>query len=360
MATTRKTMKSGNDGSVGDLMVPRSACVFACPVDAVRFADEGEKNTFWIRAYDGGISEHWYWGRLAFDLEGITFASKRLPVLDSHYTASRVGFTTKNEIDEAVTFEGKFLSNAKATELRRDMKEGFPMQASLQFGSIQVEQVAEGATAKVNGRTLKGPGAVFRKGQVIEVSMAVLGAMPNTQSTAFAGDDTDTIEVERFLKEQTMKTDDKSAMTVETFQAEHADLYEQILAAGRAAGAAGEKERFAAIAKACGDDAALAADCFAAGMTVTEALTKCNAKLSEALAAANQKLAGHTKTPVDPAKAEFKAQLPPNGGASIKKFDETAATDAELEAHFAVTPELRDQFTSAKSYIAQVRHPANQ
>ena len=109
----------------GELMVPRLACVFACPQDAVCFADDPEKNTFGIKAYDGGIASHWYWGNLAFDLDGITFASKKLPVLDTHYTGSRVGFTTKAEVDETVTFEGRFLSNAKATELRSDMKEGF-------------------------------------------------------------------------------------------------------------------------------------------------------------------------------------------------------------------------------------------
>ncbi|MFH1574532.1 MAG: hypothetical protein ABIG68_11140, partial [Acidobacteriota bacterium] len=88
----------------GERSAPRSACVFACPDGAVRFErnDGADSGRFEIQAYDGGISQHWYWGNFAIDLEGLSFAAKKLPVLDSHWTSDRIGFTTKQEIGNQV------------------------------------------------------------------------------------------------------------------------------------------------------------------------------------------------------------------------------------------------------------------
>ena len=61
-------------------------------------------------------------------------------------------------------------------------------------------------------------------------------------------------------------------------------------------------------------------------------------------------------TPAAKARQEFIAQPAP-ADAPVE-FDEAKATDAELEAHFAATPDLRDRFSSAKAYVANVRHPA--
>lgn len=148
----------------GGTKAPKSACVFACPEGAAQFAAGDDANgRFTLQAYDGGVNPHWYWGNFAIDLKGLSFASKTLPVLDSHWTSDRLGVTTKQEISGKVTAEGRFLSNAKAQELRKDMQDGFPMQASLSGRPMKIEQVAEGAFAEVNGHKLKGPGAIWRQ-----------------------------------------------------------------------------------------------------------------------------------------------------------------------------------------------------
>jgi len=167
--------------------IPLEACRFIWD-DAVQFA-QGDKseNRFEILAYDGSIiAKHWYWGNLGIDLDGLSFEQDRTPVFDSHNYDRRIGFATAQEIRPKVRFTGQFLENGEAQKLRTDMKAGFPMQASLGLVPLDVEQVKEGASMVVNGRRLEGPGAVFRKAQIREVSMAAFGAAPGTSATAFA------------------------------------------------------------------------------------------------------------------------------------------------------------------------------
>jgi hypothetical protein len=242
------------------------------------------------------------------------------------------------------------------------MIDGFPMQASLSGTPMKIEQIEDGASTRVNGHTLEGPGAVWREATINEVSMCVFGALQNTQSTAFADPDNQQIEFELLGKDTPMSEKEKAALTLETFKADHGDLYNQIVASAKADAVKAEQTRFASMKSACGEDVALAAECFAAGLTVPDALTKRNEKLASQLKAANELLAKAATVAADPvarATAEFKAQpAPQTEMEKAAKFDEAKATDAELEAHFAATAALRDQFSSAKAYVAHVRHPA--
>jgi len=156
--------------------------------NAVRFVKKG-KNGFTIEAYDGGIvPNHWYWGNLAFDMDGLTWERPTTPVFDSHDYDRRIGFSTSRQIRPKVTISGTFLDNEAAQQLRRDMQQGFPMQASLGLNPVEVEQIKKGETAQVNGHTIEGPGAIFRKASIKEVSMAAFGAVPGTSATAFSGE----------------------------------------------------------------------------------------------------------------------------------------------------------------------------
>jgi hypothetical protein len=342
----------------GETSVPADACIFIRP-DAVQLADGDEPSGFEIEAYDGGIiPNHWYWGNLAFDLSGLAFENKkRTPVFDSHDYNVRLGFSTKQSVRPTVHMAGEFLENADAQSLRSDMKKGFPMQASMGVLPRIVEQVSEGASVEVNGHTLKGPGAVFRKALIREVSMCPFGAVPNTSSTAFADPNSQQIEFELLGKDTPMAPESKPALTMEILKAEYPEIFQMSFQAGQGAGAAEQLDRFKALQKACGDDTALLAECFAAGLTVAETLAKRNEKLAAELKAANEKLAAKPKprSAVDAATAEFIEQPAPKDKAA--EFDEAKATDMELEAHFAATPALRDQFSSAKAYVAHVRHP---
>jgi len=343
----------------GGTHAPQAACVFNCPPESVCFTDgSDEQKRFAIEAYDGGIIlNHWYWGNLAFDLDGLKFAGRRTPVLDTHDTAARLGFATKQNIDdEGVHFEGQYLRNARAREVQADMADGFPMQASLSLSPGIIEQVKDGETTEVNGHRLRGPGAVFRQTVIREVSMCVLGAAPNTSSTPLGGGD-NTIEFSLTQRKDPIMANEKKteAVTLESFKAEHPDLYEQALTLGGEA----ERSRFAELQKACGDDAVLLAQAFAEGWDTEKVHAARAEKLAAENAALKDKLAERQSTPnasQDAATQEFIEQPAPQDEAEKEtEFDEATATDEQLREHFAADPELREDFGgNVDEYVAFV------
>jgi hypothetical protein len=287
--------------------IPPGACLFAWQ-DTTK-ADRTE-NTFRIHAYDGGIIEgHWYWKNLAFDLKGLSFASDPLPVLESHYTGARIGVTTEHQIRDAVTFRGKFLSNSQAQQLRQDMLDGFPMQASLSVRPSRIERIEEGAAAQVNGRTLRGPGNIFRQARIDEVSICVFGAAPNTSTTAFAGGRGPVIVPVAF---------DEATATDDQLRAHFAATQHL-------------RDQFS------GPDAYVANVRHTGGRIPTDALAVQPGDTLAALENENRRLLAQLRIAEDRRLAEN-------------------LTDEQLVAHFTRSPDLRDQFSSAQAYVAHMRH----
>jgi len=289
---------------------PLKACVFdrLCEVQ-FGSQDDKEGNDFSITAYSGQIiTNHWYWGNLGFDLKGIAFAKKVSPVLEEHFRSSRLGFTTKQEATDKVVVEGKFLSNQTAQQMKGDIKEGFPMQASMYLVPTIIERIADGETSKVNGHTLKGPGTVFRKSTIKEISMCVFGADDNTQSLAAAEDDEKQIQFNTVKKENEIMADTtKQEITAETFAADNPVLFEKIKSDAKAEGKAeGEKEtmdRFGKFTEKFGDDPAFVIEQFKTKATLAAAVEAENAKLKkEASDKASDK---DTETKVEAAETEF-------------------------------------------------------
>jgi hypothetical protein len=279
--------------------------------------------------------------------------------LEEHFTSRRIGFATKQEVADQVTFEGRFLENDTALAMAKDLKAGFPMEASLFVPPSVVEQVAEGASVQVNGHTLEGPGAVFRKAVIKEVSMCVFGADGNTQSTALADNDNKQVKFNLIQEKQIMP---QEIITKETFASQYPDIRTAIFAEGQAAGKTegekAERERFARLQKACGADSELLVKCFAENMDTGQAQEALIAKLSSANTELTKKLGeiNQAGKKADPAVSEFNNQPDPEHKAT-GKFDEAKATDAQLKEHFAKMQDLQDRFSSAESYIAAIRHP---
>ncbi len=346
-----KTTNSGNTA-------PSNACVFA-EQGAVQFTQsdgDDKANGFSIVGYSGGIiKNHWYWGNLAFDLSGTKFAKSPTPILEEHFTSARLGFTTKQEIADKVTVEGTFLDNDTAGQMAADIRAGFPMEASLYIQPSVVERVDEGASVKVNGHVLKGPGRVFRKAVIKEVSMCVFGADSNTKSLASAAGDDGQIKFNFTNKETHLMAEQENSehlviegLTADKFAEACPGIHKTIVAAGRAEGIKAGQARFAELKEACGDDFELLAECFSQGKSVTEALKAANAKLTEA----NAKLAKQVKTPKSPddlAKQEFS-----DDENSQDHTQEADSGDEEgLKAEFAESADLQSEFgRNVKAYLA--------
>lgn len=133
---------------------------------------------------------HWYFGTLAVNLEGIEWQGKHVAALLDHDATRRVGYTTKLYRDEesGLVAEGVMLSNDDATRVRADSEEGFPWQASCYLVANEVTALDKGDSAEVNGHTVEGPATIFNSSQLREVTFCALGADPNTASDASLSD----------------------------------------------------------------------------------------------------------------------------------------------------------------------------
>jgi len=347
--------KSSKKQSFEEPQAPVRACIFN---SSLNFAEAEERPGFTIIGYSGKIiKDHWYWGDVAFDLQGLRFAKRPTPILEEHFTSRRIGFTTKQEITDKVTVEGLFLENDNAVSMAKDLKAGFPMEASLFVPPSVVEKVEKGASVEVNGQTLHGPGAVFRKAQIKEVSMCVFGADSNTLSAAYADNDKTKVKF-NLIKEKTIMADEQ--LTSETFAELHPEIYKEVFEKARAEGietgkAEAQKSAakwFAELKKICGGDQELLVEFIEKQTGIEDAKAAKMAKLEATNKQQAEQIKELSEKKVDPAVDEFRDQ-PPAPGAE-EKFDEARATDEQLKDHYAKTRALQDEFHSVEAYLAYI------
>ena len=151
-------------------------------------------------AYSGGvIRDHWYWDNLAIDLDGIKFSGNRFPVLENHSTDRKIAVIGKPVIEDGKLMapeNAKFMPTEASEEFQKLYAEGFPYQSSIYAKPSNVERIAEGAKAEVNGFTLKGPGTIWRQCEFKEMSVCVFGWDSKTQASAFSKDEFEMLSYE--------------------------------------------------------------------------------------------------------------------------------------------------------------------
>lgn len=318
---------------------------------AVEFAAGGEeKESILLTLYDGSIVAHWYWGNLAFELKTMKMAKKRNPILYSHDTSQRIAYSDEATFEDKFTMEGKFLNTPAAMQLKEEMEQGFPFEASLRFDPerTKIERVAEGQEAEVNGRKLKGPGTVMKNAVIMEGSVCVFGALKNTNSEAF-----EILDEEKQLseKENIMPAEtetEKMELTAETFASEYPELHKEVTEAAKAEGVKETKELFGKFAEKFGDDPAFCIEQFKAGVSMEQAVETENAKLKKEAEKKGSAV-------VDPAKTEFSDEQQPEKN----KMENGKKTDEQLNEEFEKSEELKTEFGEAKNYIAYVRAEEN-
>ena len=149
---------------------------------------EGEKKrTFEGTAYGGGrITDHYYWGSngVVFDLENIEIKTPT-PLLEEHFTSSRVGVVKEVSTSQNIQVKGHFLNNQSAQQIIDDSDNEYPFQMSLYIIPGSIEEVGQGQNVIVNGQTFTGPIAVFRHNRIREFTVCSLGADHTTTLNAF-------------------------------------------------------------------------------------------------------------------------------------------------------------------------------
>lgn len=90
----------------------------------------------------------------------------------------------------------KFLSTEASEEFQKLSAEGFPYQSSIYAKPTNIERIAEGAKAEVNGFSMKGPGTIWRQCDFKEMSVCVFGWDSKTQASAFSKDEFEDLSFE--------------------------------------------------------------------------------------------------------------------------------------------------------------------
>jgi len=162
----------------GDVMIRAEAV----PVEWIQ-ATEGESVDKPIRfsmvAYTGeAMRVAGYYDPIVIDLEGLE-AKAPFPALRDHELGQIVGHIDEAEIAGKLRVSGVISGeNPAAEQVIRSSRKGFPWKASI--GAMPaangLEYVGEGISAKVNGKTFKGPLIIARKATTREVSFVAVGA----------------------------------------------------------------------------------------------------------------------------------------------------------------------------------------
>ncbi len=333
----------------------KAVCMMAgSSVECFESGDGSDKQNIRLQLYDGSINNHWYWGNFAFDLDTMKLAKKPTPILIDHDTGQRAGIGRKAVKDNGFALEGRWLQSSKeAQEVREQMQEGFPFEASLRFdpSKAKIVQVGENDTHEINGHTLKGPGTAIYNTRVMEGSIVTFGALVGCSTEVFDNGNNPILGASKM---------DENKMTLDTLKADHTELHDKIFGMGKADGEKLERDLFAAITTAC-PDPALASKCFIEGKTAAEAkdafkdaeiarLTKAN----EDAAAKLKERSTQNQTQDQQALNEFSDQSDAHDKKPAAGKTEDM-TDEQLKAKYAADASLRADFLSADDYVAYTR-----
>lgn len=221
------------------------------------------KQRFSATVYNGDVIPQ-CWGCAIADMDTMVLpdfkAGQTLPVLLNHgspygmdaNTWSNIGLMDSAEIGDGGTLsvKGQFLSNDTAKRVIADAQDGFPWELSLRTTGGEMEYVAPGATAKVNGREVTGPVYVVRNAVLREVSFVQLGADDDTAAELEAsqtGDKNNGTRVPlavlaRLPENNKMSTENTTAtllagLTIDQLKTGRPDLIAAIAAASPVSGA---------------------------------------------------------------------------------------------------------------------------
>lgn len=211
--------------------VPKNALSFVDTGNCFAKANtNGDKTGFEMLAYSGGIiKDHWWWGDLIIDLQGMSFPKAKFPILQQHDVERKLGFVKKTKPTDELRFENiTYLDNEDSAKFIKESQEGFPFEASIAAKPTEVIRLEKGAKATVNGRKLSGPITIWQKSTFREASVCVFGYDSKTSSKAFADDDTFDMDVEVISLDKNQEGG-KEVMDKKELQEKHPELFKEVV-----------------------------------------------------------------------------------------------------------------------------------
>jgi hypothetical protein len=148
-----------------------------------------------ILARSGEAIEHPYWGKIVHDLAGMKPRKDRIQLDFCHWEWETVGYADGFDVttgDLVVT--GELVSTHESDEASRIIAKGhagIPYEASIDFNGpgLRLEELGEGTSAVVNGRTVEGPAVIVREWPLRSVAICPYGADHNSESEFSASGD---------------------------------------------------------------------------------------------------------------------------------------------------------------------------
>lgn len=172
--------------------IPSGALTFsACKFELGDNGEGAKSAPIKLQARSGQPIEHWYWGKVVHDLDGMKLSKSRLPVDYCHYDHEVIGYLNKFDTDTGDLIVGgalvPFKDSDRATEIIYKSKEGVPYEASINFGGdgIKVQFLDKDEMADVNGYQLEGPATIIREWPLRGVAICPYGADANTETSVF-------------------------------------------------------------------------------------------------------------------------------------------------------------------------------
>jgi hypothetical protein len=201
---------------------------------AVKFsessADGTQKPNLEMLAYSGGIiKDHWYWGDLAIDLQGMNFPKDKFPILEDHDTSKKIGFITKMSIDgnQLTVLDATFVDSPESLKFRENSAQGFPYEASIYARPTQIQTLQKDEVAEVNGFSMQGPGTIWRKSTFKESSVCTFGYDSNTKSAAFS-EEFDLEYISEVSEASKLNQEEEEGMNYLKFKTEHPEEFAKL------------------------------------------------------------------------------------------------------------------------------------
>jgi len=214
--------------------IPKSATRFdAVSIDLISKSSEEDASLEMV-CYSGGVvKDHFWWGNLGIDLDGMKFSKDKYPIFSEHDIDRKIGYMGKPVIDKdkgliVDSSTVTFVDTEYAKEFIRLSKEGFPFQASIYAKPIRVEEIPNGEESEVNGHKINGEGSIWRESEFKEVSVCVFGADSNTEAKVFKDDEMIDVEYCSNLNDQTKGGGVRMPITLEKLKKEHPDIVKTI------------------------------------------------------------------------------------------------------------------------------------
>lgn len=312
--------------------------------------EEDQKTRFKMVANSGNIiPNHYFWGNLGIDLEGIKLGRQKKPALRDHDPQKIIGFTDKIEINEdgQLVAEGFFTDKTEDGRLALELSlDGFPFQASIYVPPSEILKVPVNDYAYVNGQRLDGPGHIFKKSTLREVTFTAMGADEATEAGVALSENRKTtvnavvyqfssineIGKEDLMQEEDQVKDADGQILNETEEKENKETSEFAVKQERA--------RVTAILdSACSGQEKLAKDLVESGASLEEAQS---AMLSDV----KERMESRLSDIVDAAPASAGVEE------EIEKF---ATKEEEMEHKFNNNEALKKEFGDAEVYFAYQR-----